>query len=97
MYDVVLVDVNTNVLENKFERWREVLEKIELKLSRVKIEFNEFKFKNKVGGSESGYNLTFRGQIINKVKKNQIFGVICVREWGNCGACSQIRYGWMKW
>lgn len=45
---VGLVNENTNMLEGKLERWREVLENIRLKISWAKTEFVELRSKNKV-------------------------------------------------
>lgn len=36
--DVILVDEKTNVIDNKLERWQEVLDKNKLKISRDTIE-----------------------------------------------------------
>lgn len=37
--DIVLLDENTNVLDNKLERWQEILKKNELKIIRIKRNF----------------------------------------------------------
>lgn len=53
---VVLVEENTQVLEDTLERWKEVFEKNELKINRTKAEFLEFWFVNgaRSDGSEHG-------------------------------------------
>lgn len=51
--DMILIDENTNLLEGKLERWWKVLKKNKLKISTVKKEFSNFKFKNKVERNRS--------------------------------------------
>lgn len=50
---IVLEDENTNMLEGKFERWN----KKELKISRIKTKFLEFRFKNEVRKNEHDHNV----------------------------------------
>lgn len=85
---MVFINENTNVLEGKFEYWQEVLEKNELKRSRAKTEYLEFRFNNKIRGNENDHNLTFGGRRFNKVGKFKSIRINLVREWGNCGRCS---------
>lgn len=44
---VILLDENTNVLEAKLERWRELFNKKKLKIYRAKTKILEFRLKNK--------------------------------------------------
>lgn len=54
---VVLVDENTNGFEGKLGRWREVLDKNELKISKAETEIFEFALRNEVRINESDYNV----------------------------------------
>lgn len=55
--DVVLVKNNTKVMGGKLGRWREILEKYGLKISRATSVFLEFRFK-KIGYEEIGVIIT---------------------------------------
>lgn len=79
---VILVDDNTNVLQWKFEYWREVLEKW---IRNKKMEFVELRFKNKVVENGSDLNARLRCKLINKIKTfKYLWSVIG----DNCGECS---------
>lgn len=75
--DVVLVDKNKNVLvEGKFKRWQEILEKNGLKISNVNTKIFKFMFKNKVEKYVSDHNVRL-GDLLIRVF--QVFRINCLR------------------
>lgn len=58
--DMVLVNENRSMLEGKHERWQEVLKENRLKINKVKTEFLDFGFKNKVGEFYKNHNIRLK-------------------------------------
>lgn len=73
---MVLINENTNVLEDKLERWWGALEKNGLKTRRAKTKFLKFSFNNMVGGNESDRNVKLKGKLYNKKEKFKYLGSI---------------------
>lgn len=73
------------VLEGILKRRRELLENNWLKINKVQTEFVELRFKIRY---DNGYNLSIKGQFINKVEKYKYSGTIVQENGKHVGECS---------
>lgn len=62
--NVVLLDENTNMLKYKHVRYQKVLKKNKFKISKAKIKYLKFSFKNKVEENRSYHNVSLGAQLI---------------------------------
>lgn len=66
---VVLLNENTNELEDELELWREVLDMNGLKIYKAKTKFLELKFKNEIVENGSNYNVRLGDHLTIKVER----------------------------
>lgn len=71
---IILVDENTNVLEEKLERFGRGIREKYIENELDKTEFVVFMFKNVLGGSRSDSIVRFGGQLIKE--KQESLGLV---------------------
>uniref|UniRef100_A0A1B0CQP9 Putative rna-directed dna polymerase from mobile element jockey-like diaphorina citri n=1 Tax=Lutzomyia longipalpis TaxID=7200 RepID=A0A1B0CQP9_LUTLO len=93
--DVVLIDTDKNLLQNRLNQWLDELESGGLRISRTKT---EYMYVNLAENTDDGGSLVLGDQVLPRVDKFKYLGSVLANDASvDADLGHRISTGWMKW